>query len=125
MNPSNLKYAKTHEWVSLQGNVATVGISDFAVKELTDVVHIELPQTGRRRGRDPLARLKRQGGFGVRSARRQIVGSITLSDPTWASTEDRLAKLDRQAEMTNPSEATSCCPSRSTKVIVRRTESSC
>ena len=48
MNPEKLKFAKTHEWVSLEGSVATVGISDFAVKELTDVVHIELPQKGRK-----------------------------------------------------------------------------
>lgn len=42
-----MKFAKTHEWVSVAGEFATVGISDFAVKELTDVVHLELPQVGR------------------------------------------------------------------------------
>lgn len=47
MDPANLKFAKTHEWVSVAGEFATVGISDFAVKELTDVVHLELPQVGR------------------------------------------------------------------------------
>ncbi len=47
MNPTELKFAKTHEWVALQGQVATIGISDFAVKELTDVVHLELPQVGK------------------------------------------------------------------------------
>jgi len=47
MNPNQLKFAKTHEWVALEGNTATVGISDFAVKELTDVVHIELPHAGK------------------------------------------------------------------------------
>ena len=41
-----LRFAKTHEWVRLEGNIASVGISDFAVKELTDVVHIELPSVG-------------------------------------------------------------------------------
>ncbi len=48
MDPAQLKFARTHEWVSLQGDVATVGISDFAVKELTDVVHIELPKPGKK-----------------------------------------------------------------------------
>lgn len=47
MTPSALKFAKTHEWVSVEGSIATVGISDFAVKELTDVVHLELPTVGK------------------------------------------------------------------------------
>jgi len=47
MSPENLKFAKTHEWVALQEDVATIGISDFAVKELTDVVHLELPPRGK------------------------------------------------------------------------------
>jgi len=47
MNPSEFKFAKTHEWVSVQGSVAVIGISDFAVKELTDVVHLELPSVGK------------------------------------------------------------------------------
>ena len=46
MDPTSLKYAKTHEWVHMDGDVATVGISDFAVKELTDLVYIELPSVG-------------------------------------------------------------------------------
>jgi glycine cleavage system H protein len=48
MNPESLKFAKTHEWVAMNGDTATVGISDFAVKELTDVVHMELPKVGTR-----------------------------------------------------------------------------
>ncbi|WP_417847710.1 glycine cleavage system protein GcvH [Thalassoglobus sp.] len=47
MDVSSMKFAKTHEWVALDGDVATIGISDFAVKELTDVVHIELPSVGK------------------------------------------------------------------------------
>lgn len=47
MDPQQLRFAKTHEWVALDGQTATVGISDFAVKELTDVVHIELPRPGK------------------------------------------------------------------------------
>ncbi len=45
--PSDLKYAKSHEWVRLNGDVATVGITDHAQHELTDVVFVELPQVGR------------------------------------------------------------------------------
>jgi glycine cleavage system H protein len=47
MNPENLKFAKTHEWVSVDGDVATVGISDFAVKLLTDIVFLALPAVGK------------------------------------------------------------------------------
>ena len=47
MDPTTLRYAKTHEWLHLDGEVATVGITDFAVQQLTDLVHIELPDVGR------------------------------------------------------------------------------
>ena len=46
--PSDLKYAKSHEWVRLEGDTATVGISDHAQHELTDVVFVELPAPGRK-----------------------------------------------------------------------------
>ncbi|WP_372474563.1 glycine cleavage system protein GcvH [Capnocytophaga sp. ARDL2] len=40
--PANLKYTKDHEWVSVDGDVATVGITDFAQKELGDIVYVEV-----------------------------------------------------------------------------------
>ncbi len=40
--PSDLKYTKDHEWVSLDGEIATVGITDFAQKELGDIVYVEV-----------------------------------------------------------------------------------
>jgi glycine cleavage system H protein len=46
--PSDLKYAKSHEWVRVTGDIATVGITDHAQHELTDVVFVELPETGRK-----------------------------------------------------------------------------
>ena len=46
--PKDLKYAKTHEWVRVAGDVATVGITDHAQHELTDVVFVELPEVGRK-----------------------------------------------------------------------------
>ncbi len=45
--PADLKYAKSHEWVRLDGDIATVGITDFAQSELGDVVFVELPEVGR------------------------------------------------------------------------------
>ncbi len=46
--PSDLKYAKSHEWVRVSGDVATVGITDHAQHELTDIVFVELPESGRK-----------------------------------------------------------------------------
>ena len=40
--PANLKYTKDHEWVSIEGDIATVGITDFAQKELGDIVYVEV-----------------------------------------------------------------------------------
>lgn len=46
--PADLKYAKSHEWVRVSGGEATVGITDHAQHELTDVVFVELPEPGRK-----------------------------------------------------------------------------
>lgn len=45
--PEDLKYAKSHEWVRIDGDIATVGITDHAQAELTDVVFVELPDNGK------------------------------------------------------------------------------
>jgi glycine cleavage system H protein len=44
--PSELKYTKDHEWVSISGNEATIGITDFAQRELGDIVYIEVNNVG-------------------------------------------------------------------------------
>lgn len=46
--PTDLKYAKSHEWVRVSGDTATVGITDHAQHELTDIVFVELPAVGRK-----------------------------------------------------------------------------
>src|SRR5436190_20908061 len=47
MYPSDLKYTKDHEWVRLESDAASVGITDFAQRQLGDVVFVELPEVGR------------------------------------------------------------------------------
>jgi glycine cleavage system H protein len=47
MYPSDLKYTKDHEWIRLDGDRARVGITDYAQKQLGDVVYLELPEVGR------------------------------------------------------------------------------
>src|SRR4029077_18356046 len=46
--PPDLKYAKSQEWVRVHGDIATVGVTDHAQQELTDIVFVELPTGGRR-----------------------------------------------------------------------------
>ena len=46
--PSDLKYAKSHEWIRVSGDTGTVGITDHAQHELTDIVFVELPAKGRK-----------------------------------------------------------------------------
>ena len=46
MDPKSLRYRESHEWASLEGDVCTVGITQFAVDQLTDVIYIDLPDVG-------------------------------------------------------------------------------
>jgi glycine cleavage system H protein len=47
MYPSDFKYTKDHEWIKVTGETAQVGITDYAQKQLGDVVYLDLPQVGR------------------------------------------------------------------------------
>ena len=51
MYPTDLKYTKSHEWVRITGSEARVGITDYAQKQLGDVVYLELPEVGRTFGK--------------------------------------------------------------------------
>lgn len=48
MDPASLKYTKSHEWAAVEGDTATVGISDFAVNLLSDLVFADLPPVGKK-----------------------------------------------------------------------------
>ena len=45
--PENLRYTKDHEWIALEGNVATIGITDFAQRELGDIVYVDINTKGK------------------------------------------------------------------------------
>jgi glycine cleavage system H protein len=45
-SPTDRRYTKTHEWISLNGDVATIGVTDFAQSELGDITYLELPEIG-------------------------------------------------------------------------------
>lgn len=46
MNPDELRYTRSHEWVRLDGDIGTIGITDHAQKELGEIVYLELPEVG-------------------------------------------------------------------------------
>lgn len=46
MNPTDLRYTKDHEWVRIEGETATIGITSFATDQLGDIVYVELPSAG-------------------------------------------------------------------------------
>ncbi len=46
MNPEDLHYTPSHEWVRIDGDVGTIGITDYAQKELGEIVYLELPEVG-------------------------------------------------------------------------------
>lgn len=52
--PSNLRYTKDHEWVSLENNVATIGITDFAQGELGDIVYVDISTKGKTLGAEEI-----------------------------------------------------------------------
>ena len=57
MYPEDLKYTKTHEWVRVKESIGVIGVTDFAVRELTDLVYVELPSIGEK--------ITRGSSFGV------------------------------------------------------------
>ena len=88
--PENLRYTKDHEWVSLEGDIATIGITDFAQRELGDIVYIDISTKGK-----PLSA---QDVFGTVEAVKTVsdlflpvAGTITEINP----------KLDAQPELVN------------------------
>lgn len=88
--PSNLRYTKDHEWISLEGNVATIGITEFAQSELGDIVFCDINSVGK--------------SF----ASGEIFGSVeavkTVSDlflPVAGTITEVNAELEKQPELVN------------------------
>lgn len=88
--PSNLKYTKDHEWVLINGNVATVGITDFAQHELGDIVFIEIETVGEELGHGEV--------FGT------VEAVKTVSDlfmPVSGTVLEKNEELDTKADLVN------------------------
>ena len=90
MVPSDLRYTKDHEWVRVEGDVATVGITQYAADQLGDIVFVELPENGRE--------LAQFATFGV------VESVKTVSDlfaPLSGTVTDRNEELTGTPELVN------------------------
>jgi glycine cleavage system H protein len=90
--PADLKYSKEHEWVKVNGNTATVGISDHAQDALGDVVYVELPAVGKE--------LKAMQEFGVVESVKSV---STLYSPVTGKVIARNEALNDHPEKVNAS----------------------
>jgi glycine cleavage system H protein len=88
--PGNLRYTKDHEWISLEGNVATIGITDFAQSELGDIVYVDIESIGKE--------LAAEAVFGT------VEAVKTVSDlflPIAGTVIEKNAELDSNPELVN------------------------
>ncbi len=88
--PDNLKYTKDHEWIRVDGDIGTIGITDHAQGELGDVVFVELPAAGRT--------LKQHDAFGTIEAVKAV---SDLYSPVSGSVTESNADLQRTPELVN------------------------
>jgi glycine cleavage system H protein len=88
--PSNLRYTKDHEWISLEGDIATIGITEFAQSELGDIVYVDIETIG--------SALDAEAVFGT------VEAVKTVSDlflPVSGTVLEKNAELDSKPELVN------------------------
>lgn len=88
--PAELKYTKDHEWIKIEGNKATIGITEFAQRELGDIVYIDIPSVGKE--------VTKEEVFGT------VEAVKTVSDlfmPLTATVDEVNSLLDKQPELVN------------------------
>ena len=88
--PDNLKYTKEHEWIKLDSNIATIGITDYAQGELGDVVFVEMPKIG--------AKVAQMQPFGVIEAVKAV---SELFSPVSGEVTEINSKLEKEAGIIN------------------------
>ena len=120
--PANLRYTKDHEWISLEGDVATIGITDFAQRELGDIVYVEVETIGKT--------LEANAVFGTVEAVKTVSdlflpvsGTITELNPELANAPD-LVNTDPygkgwmvKMKVTNPSDVDALMDARAYEAI--------
>jgi glycine cleavage system H protein len=88
--PQGLRYTKEHEWVRVEGDLAVVGITDYAQRELGDVVFVELPQVG--------TQVRQMQPFGVVESVKAV---SDLYAPVSGEVRERNARLESEPELVN------------------------
>ncbi|HRG27919.1 MAG: glycine cleavage system protein GcvH [Chitinophagales bacterium] len=88
--PENLKYTKDHEWVLIEGNVGTIGITDFAQRELGDIVYVEIDGVG--------SHMDKEATFGTVEAVKTV---SELFMPVSGTITEMNADLDSKPESVN------------------------
>jgi glycine cleavage system H protein len=89
--PTDVRYTKTHEWVRLAGTTATVGITDFAVEHLGDLVHVELPAKGKKFGK-AASFAEVQSVMAVGEVYAPVAGEVLETNPALAHDTAPLSK---------------------------------
>src|ERR1035441_6087838 len=107
--PTDLKYAKSHEWVRVAGDVATVGITDHAQHELTDLVFVEVPEVGRTvKAGDACAVVESvKTANDIYSPISGVVteaNSLVVADPALVNTDPYTAGWFYKIKLSNPAE---------------------
>jgi glycine cleavage system H protein len=103
--PANLKYTKDHEWIDLAGDRGRVGITDYAQKQLGDVVYLELPDVG--------AKLKAGQSFGT-------VESVKAVSELYAPVSGEVVEVN--ADLKAKPEAINADPHGSWMIVVKLTD---
>ena len=107
MYPSELKYTKDHEWVKVSGDEARVGITDYAQKQLGDLVYLELPEVGRQ--------LKQGEVFGT-------IESVKAVSELYAPISGEVVEVNRG--LAEKPEAVNSAPHDSWMIVIRPTAGS-
>lgn len=121
--PANLKYTKDHEWCKIDGNIATIGITDFAQGELGDIVYVEIETEGEE--------LEREAIFGTVEAVKTVSdlfmplsGKVIEVNSNLESAPESVNKTPYEAgwmikvEMANPTEANDLLSADAYKAII-------
>jgi len=110
-----LKYAKSHEWVRVSGDTATVGITDHAQHELTDIVFVELPDVGRKiKGGDACAVVESvktaSDIYSPLSGEILETNPAVVADPALVNSDPYAAGWFFKIKLVNPAELDSLLP---------------
>lgn len=107
--PGDLKYTKSHEWVRVSGDTATIGITDHAQHELTDIVFVELPEVGKTfKSGDPCAVVESvktaSDIYSPTSGEILEINKAVVDNPALANTEPYAGGWFFKIKLSNPAE---------------------